>query len=263
MKHGTRKEYMKGTRRWHGYGGRFPLKRFLFSRLGKLWADVHSELSAEFDRRTYAGNRFWRSLDNWDIAEKCWIGAETGTVYTYHRWGDGIVDGFYVHPFTGILSYQERKREERPEAPITRIAINDCCWVEKIIGIWYYIEYYRVEHEGLTQINENWRRSEPIEIDGEVFYKVYWSEQIYNKHQLSKDELKKNNLTNDTAEQIKEETKALAEKDRLEREVGRRLREAWEEREREREAKIRKARAGTGLPEVADKGIQSTQTLGS
>jgi len=245
MKHGTRKEYMKGTRRWHGYGGRFPLERFLFSRLGRLWADVHSELSEEFDRRTYSGYCFWRSLDGWDVAENCWIGAETGTVYTYHRWGDGTVDGFYVHPFTGILSYQKKEVAKRPDAPITKISLSDRTWIEKILGIWYYIESYRIEHEGMTQIPPTWRK-EPVEVDGEIFYKVFWNEDVYNKRQLSHEELRKNKLTNDTPEQIKEAAGIQAEKSKEERRLHKERMEKWREESRlaaEKAIKDREAKA--------------------
>lgn len=140
------REYLKGTRR-HG-SPRFPVKKFLRSRLGQIWDKVHSELSQKFDRRTYAGYKFWNSLDYY-LTEKVWIGAETGRVYeTCAYSGSRQVDGFYVHPWTNKLCFQPRL--------ITLQYINKCTcanpkvplnsythlytYMEKIEGIWYYIE---------------------------------------------------------------------------------------------------------------------------
>lgn len=152
MLRGRSKEYLKGTRR-HGKF-RFEETRFLFSRLGHPWEEIHSELSAEFDRRTYAGYRFWRNFEGRygkTVATNCWIGSETGNIYDpemVYRWNhkNQVVQGFYVHPFTRILCYNNPKKFDytvKPpvERPIYRIKVDDFNGYEKIEGIWYRIKY--------------------------------------------------------------------------------------------------------------------------
>lgn len=183
MRHGIRKEYLDGTRRHGKY--RFPIEKFLQSRLGYLWDDVHSEMSKEFDRRTYAGHTFWRRL-KWTVETKCWIGAETGDVYSACRhYRAARVDGFYVHPDTGILMHQAYKRKPKPELPTIRIVINDRRAIEKIEGIWYYTEY---------QPNPYYTRYFAYELDRQPY-------SVYLKRQLNKKTLKCLNLVNDTPEE--------------------------------------------------------------
>lgn len=169
MLRGRGKDYLKGTRRYSG-GRHFSIERFLRSRLGCKWADVHSELSEEFDRRTYAGHQFWNNL-RWNVAERCWIGAETGTIYTTGRWGEERVDGFYVHPMTGLLKYQAPLiKKKKDPAELKRVVINDRRFLEKIEGIWYRCDYNR-SYDGILMLDK--------------------------KHQLNRWELQSNNLTND------------------------------------------------------------------
>ena len=143
MRQGRSKEYLDGARR-HG-AFRLPLEKFFRSRLGRPWSEVHSEMSKEFDRRTYAGFQFWRMV-KWEVAQNVWIGAATGTVYEDSGYSSMAVDGFYVHPWTGILCYQKRvigpKKEEEEK---TRIIIDDRRALEKMEGIWYYTEYSPVD----------------------------------------------------------------------------------------------------------------------
>lgn len=145
-----RRELLKGTRR-HG-GFRFPEDKFLRSRLGRLWSEVHAELSKEFDRRTYSGYRFWSNFNsryNPKVATKVWIGAETGIVYQSREGrfeSNSSVDGFYAHPWTGKLCFQERIIQPRINKECIcrkniRIPITDRTYIEKIEGIWYWSEY--------------------------------------------------------------------------------------------------------------------------
>lgn len=92
MRHGVSKEFLDGTRR-HGCA-RLPIKKFLASRIGQPWDEVYSEISQEFDHRSYVGHIFYRNL-KWYVEVDCWVGAETGTIYDSR---DMKVDGFYVHP---------------------------------------------------------------------------------------------------------------------------------------------------------------------
>lgn len=142
MRYGKKhsKEYFKGTRRHADY--RFPLNAFLHSKLGQPWSIVHAQLSQDFDRRTYVGHKFWKSMRGYwypDVAERCWIGAETKKIYD--SMGKEI-DGFYVHPFTGTLEYQKIKVEKKTkEKEIIHIDLKDGSALDKIEGIWYHVKY--------------------------------------------------------------------------------------------------------------------------
>lgn len=196
MRRGTSKEYLKGTRRHGAY--RFPLTKFLFSRVGRLWNDVHSELSQEFDRRTYVGYTFWKWGLKWEVAQNCWIGAETGTIYD----GESEVNGFYVHPFTGILCYSSSiKRYNREAKPVTRFQIDDKRAYEKIEGIWYYTEYCKNEYY------------HPYSQQSLLFPERPFT--VLAKRQLSRKELQHLTLVNDNPEKIQED-KEEAEKKRKE-----------------------------------------------
>lgn len=170
-----RREFLKGTRRHGSY--RFPTKKFLRKYLGHQWSEVHSKLSKEFDRRTDAGRKFWKNLDGWEIATNCWVGAESGLIFQENSgWRSGAVDGFYVHPWTGKLCFQNRppfynsyttnkcicgKKEEIPA--IGGVLLNEA-------GIWYFAK--------------------------KIPYISVYSGFTYKKRQLRSKELKRNNLTN-------------------------------------------------------------------
>ena len=177
MRQGRSKEFLDGTRRHGAY--RLPLEKFFRSRLGRPWSEVHSEMSKEFDRRTYAGFQFWRMV-KWEVAQNVWIGAATGTVYEDSGYSSMAVDGFYVHPWTGILSFQKRvispKKEEEEK---TRIVVDDRRALEKMEGIWYYTEYVPVEsYTGYYSVRPS---------------KDY---NVTKKRQLSRKELEANKLVN-------------------------------------------------------------------
>lgn len=132
MRHGTAREYLKGTRR-HGKA-RLPIKKFLANRVGRHWDEVYSEMSQEFDKRTYVGRQFFSTL-KWYVEVDCWMGAVTGTIYNGR---DMKVDGFYVHPHTGILEFTEAEYVDHHKLkPITRIPIDEQHALERIEGIWY------------------------------------------------------------------------------------------------------------------------------
>lgn len=200
MRHGISKEYARGTRRYR-WCGRFPMEKFLQSRLGEKWSDVHKEMSEEFDRRTYSGYLFWRyEFGKWQgsIAVNCWIGAETGTVYNNGHRGEERVDGFYVHPFTGIICHQAPLPPlQRVKGECTRIVLNDRTAYEKIEGIWYFTKYRKEEKSY-------------------AYYPFtpysYRSYTVLSKRQLNSETLRKNNLTNNNPEEIVEIKKELERK---------------------------------------------------
>lgn len=181
------KELIKGTRR-HG-SFRFAFDKFLFSKVGQCWDKVKSQLSQEFKRGTYAGDKFWWLMD-FNVTESCWIGAETRNVYD----SQGMrVFGFYSHPFTGILSYipgnkwEWRYGRDKEEKEITRITLDSKRAYEKIEGIWYYTEFRKNDYY------LGYRIQSPLFPD-----KPYI---VVSKRQLSHRELQNHGLINDNPEE--------------------------------------------------------------
>jgi hypothetical protein len=198
MRQGVRKDYLKGSRR-HGRGhSPYPFDRLLASRLGRRWDDVFSEFCSEFDSRSLPGHSFLRDL-RWHVATNCWVGAETGTIYRVDRWGGDapVNDEFYVHPFTGILSWADPIIREKAERPVEKIDLKDGKSLEKIDGIWYFLHNYNIEHEGLTNLRPSYvRPKDVVLVDGVEQYIVKWTEHVNIKRQLSKKELRTHGLAN-------------------------------------------------------------------
>lgn len=88
-----------------------PLRRYLRSCIGRPWAKVHSELARTLDRRSLTGAHIWRHVQ-WEIESDCVIGGD-GLAYSNRRrflHGEIPVDGLYVHPRTGLIREQRRRR---------------------------------------------------------------------------------------------------------------------------------------------------------
>lgn len=91
-----------------------PLKRFLRSCIGKPWPKVHSELSRKLDRRSVAGAHIWDHV-MWEIETDCYIGTDRLAYSNRRRWlnSEMPVVGLYVHPKTGLIREQRRRRRVR------------------------------------------------------------------------------------------------------------------------------------------------------
>ena len=88
-----------------------PLKRFLGSCVGKSWTKVHSELSQKLDHLSVTGSHIWDHVMR-EIETDCYIG-EDRLVYSNRRTYCLTalpVDGLYVHPKTGLIREQRRRR---------------------------------------------------------------------------------------------------------------------------------------------------------
>lgn len=99
-----------------------PLKRYLRSCIGRPWNKVHSELSLKLDRRSISGSHIWDHV-MWEIETDCYIGAD-GLAYSnirkYSR-GEWPIVGLYVHPKTGLIREQTRRKARRTtSAPSSR-----------------------------------------------------------------------------------------------------------------------------------------------
>jgi len=92
-----------------------PLKRYLRSCRGKPWFKVHSELSQKLDRRSVTGSHIWDHVMR-EIEVDCYIGdgrLAYSNVRTYSWTRDLPVVGLYVHPKTGLICEQRRRRRRR------------------------------------------------------------------------------------------------------------------------------------------------------
>jgi len=77
------------------------LERFLTHRLGRPWDKVFAEACNSADSRSFQGAKMREALKG-IVAKNCWI--EGKTVMAHDRRGcPKTVQGFYVHPKTGIL----------------------------------------------------------------------------------------------------------------------------------------------------------------
>jgi len=104
-----------------------PLYRFLATRLGRPWDEIHQEIFAAVNRRSHAGYEMADHI-KWAVAHD--IVMIDGKPYQC-RWGHSYPHtGFYVHPDTGLLCEGDRRgnRYVRPKAPVTDIRRNDNSW---------------------------------------------------------------------------------------------------------------------------------------
>lgn len=91
-----------------------PLRRYLRSCIGRPWRKVHSELSQKLDRRSLSGSHIWQHV-GWEIETDCYIGDDR-LAYSNRRTYQLLelpVNGLYVHPRTGLIREQCRRRSAR------------------------------------------------------------------------------------------------------------------------------------------------------
>ena len=87
-----------------------PLYGTVRKNLGRPWDKVYSEFCQVLDRRSVAGYHIWAHL--MQIVEVHAYMGNDGRVYCKRRYSYGpvLVDGFYVHPMTGVHQLQGRQR---------------------------------------------------------------------------------------------------------------------------------------------------------
>lgn len=250
MRHGLRKDYAKGINRHRSY--RFPVEKFLQSRLGKHWDKVYSEMKEEFDSRTYAADVFFKTLKHY-VTINCWFDEDKvlRTVKDYRLFNDqgSEVEGYYVHPKSKCLCYKKptpRPSRDKPEVLeiVLATGIKEMIWVggrysprryiarktlSKINGIWYYVEWAKCPY---------W--NPPLFVGDEGRYSEYTTIRSF---QLSHKELKRYGLTNNTPEEIKEILRLQDEKERAEEAAIKARHELWAKIAAEREARAAKKKA--------------------
>lgn len=189
----------------YGYDGKElsdvlgPLKGWLRKNIGRPWNAVYSEACRNLDRRSVSGNHVFQHLMDY-VETNCWIGAETGKVYSNGRRGPTEVwRDYYVHPWTGLLCKAPdgpswRRRYPRT-APDDTVKISDNAEYKQIDGIWYYTEFTWVKlYYGGYQ--GKWRVDDTGRVVGGWNRRGEMEQVIQKKRQLSKKELRGLKLRN-------------------------------------------------------------------
>ncbi len=117
-----------------------PLRGAIRKSIGRPWDDVFGEFCETLDRRGLSGYHIWTHL-MWEVETNTFLG-EDGEVYGRSAFGGlpSKVDGFYVHPLTGLLLYKEPRRfrrvknRPRPEIPVPENAPQV---YRRIDGLWF------------------------------------------------------------------------------------------------------------------------------
>jgi hypothetical protein len=92
-----------------------PLIGAIRKNLGRPWNKVFSEFCEVLDRRSVSGYHIWTHLMQ-EVTTKTYL--ENGKVYEITKYGAGPmeVDGFYVHPVTGLLCHRPRPTKAQVRA---------------------------------------------------------------------------------------------------------------------------------------------------
>lgn len=108
--------------------------------VGRPWDKVFGEFCEALDRRGLSGYHIWTHL-MWEVETNTFLG-EDGGVYERPAFGGlpSKVDGFYVHPRTGLLLYKKPWRFRRlKNVPRLEIPVpeNEPQVYRRIDGLWF------------------------------------------------------------------------------------------------------------------------------
>jgi hypothetical protein len=117
-----------------------PLRGAIRKNIGLPWDKVFGEFCEALDRRGLSGYHIWTHL-MWEVETNTFLG-EDGEVYERPEFGGlpSKVDGFYVHPVTGLLLYREPWRFRRlKNVPRLEILVpnNEPQVYRRIDGLWF------------------------------------------------------------------------------------------------------------------------------
>ena len=140
-----------------------PLYRFLQSRCGKRWDDVHSEISANLKLSSATQKHILDHLKDM-VSLKTYLGVD-GKVWVQNKYEYAVGESyryreFYVDP-DGILRMMPKKArtkykdEEKAEAFKRRRDISKLVQYHKLNGIWYHVQLvpYKLVTKTYTAIN--------------------------------------------------------------------------------------------------------------
>jgi hypothetical protein len=129
-----------------------PLWGILRKNVGRPWDKVYSEFCQLLDKRSISGEHIFNGHLMREVERNTFLAEDGKTVMRYetYRWLDRgheiPVDGYYVHPKTGLLCYKKREsfknryRDAARKAEIIEIPCNDPTMVyKKENDLWYRI----------------------------------------------------------------------------------------------------------------------------
>jgi hypothetical protein len=169
-----------------------PLLRFLQKNIGHPWDKVYSEICSTLDRREITGHHLISHL-KCEVETNCFIGSGGKVLYLRHGVEQCAVDGFYVHPQTGLLCLalppdkRALKRWRLLAEEITWLKIDDTRGYRKHAGIWYHA-YFRNVFVSRYQQPEIVR---DIFLKKDVRLNYGWNLLLVTKKQCNRDELRR------------------------------------------------------------------------
>jgi hypothetical protein len=120
-----------------------PLAGFLRSNVGRPWNKVYSELRRGLDVRKVTGLHIFDHLKQM-VETDCGMGPDREVQAWSWRYR---VEGFYVHPESGLLCFAERqsarqrKKKRLLRQPIDEVKLDPCHSYRLIGGLWYWVAY--------------------------------------------------------------------------------------------------------------------------
>jgi len=125
-----------------------PVKGFLRKNVGRRWDEVYGELRGGLDVRKVTGRRVFQHLE-WMVEQNCFEDENRQIQYLdeSRHWRRPGVEGFYVHPRTGLLSYAPRtsraeaQRKSLDRRPVEGFWIDDTRAYRIVNGIWYVVNH--------------------------------------------------------------------------------------------------------------------------
>lgn len=183
-------------RRPHGYNTKDfsdligPLYKFLQSRVGKRWNDVHSEICKQLKGRSTTQQHLLDHL-KWAVDTKIKLGHD-GKLYDerdrpFEKRAAWFSRGqFWVDPRDGALKVYARPKEWRwqrsqPGKAPTEFKLDDGGYHKLIDGVWYYTKP--------ETVTDSYRSATTGEL-------VYYTKNVERKRQLSSKELRAYGLVN-------------------------------------------------------------------
>ena len=135
-----------------------PLRGFLRSHLGRPWNKVFSELRQGLDVRKVTGMHIFDHVKGM-VATDCYV-DEDGTVR--HILKDREVEGFFVHPKTGLLRYVARpsRRQKDKDAlkamEVKEVRLDRNTSYRLLDGQWYWVKHQFIRLGPASQLCNAW-----------------------------------------------------------------------------------------------------------
>jgi hypothetical protein len=123
-----------------------PLRRFLASRVGRDWNEVHSEICATLSVRSAVQKHVLDHLRHMVELDVMLVdGRPHHVLAQYHRRGEIAHGCLYVCPLTRrLLRVPVRRRHPPPPAPVDRLTLGPDRQAHRVDGVWYLVRLARV-----------------------------------------------------------------------------------------------------------------------